>query len=135
MIESNYLIYWINHLCTHKYSNKPKFVFFLLLFFYHWFGSLNSQKKSVCSPQLFRFVVVVLFIYPSLKQKHDHANDDFQQTNTHTNTPQEKKTTQITEIVCYAFVRTQKMSSNIFGRKSIAIYVQPKNAFVWLAQN
>lgn len=83
MIESNCLIYWINHFSTHTstYSNKPKFcvLLFVFIFFYRWFGSLNSQKKSVCSPQLFLF-----FVHLSIAQtKHDHANDDdFQQTNT-----------------------------------------------------
>lgn len=81
----------------------------------------------------------LFFVHLSIAQtKHDHANDDdFQQTNTaHTQSREEgKKPIQIKEIVCYAFVRTQKMSSNIFGRKSIAIYVQLENAFVWLAQN
>lgn len=72
MIESNCLIYWINHLSAHKQARLYSFIY-LVFCCCCGFGSLNSQKKSVCSPQLFRFcecdgVCVRCFIYTSYKR-------------------------------------------------------------------
>lgn len=87
---------------------------------------------------MFTSIVSFFLVHLSIAQtKHDHANDDFQQTNTaHTLGRESEKTNpnQRNRVLCFrAFTKNefQYLWSKIYSNLCSTL----KNAFVWLAQN